>query len=171
MVLKSKISIRQKISDADKSVEKCYICQQTPTLYSIFCEYCGPPKGPDFLPESQLTVFQTFLQLLLVFSLFAGYGIYKLNIPGPGNNPTVVKNTVLPQPMDLGLDSDFKIIHFINVSMANVRTKGIAGSPILMVLKQNEKVDILEEGKFWTKISFNGKIGYIGTKLLGSRVE
>ncbi|WP_242961505.1 SH3 domain-containing protein [Peptostreptococcus faecalis] len=54
----------------------------------------------------------------------------------------------------------------VNNSVLNFRKAASTSSGIISVLKQGDKVKILEEGVSWTKIEFNGNTGYVSTKFL-----
>ena len=48
----------------------------------------------------------------------------------------------------------------------NLRSGQSGASDILAVGKNGEWVEVIKEGKTWSKVRFNGKTGYMGTKFL-----
>ncbi len=150
---------------------RCSICNNKLPSNAFFCKYCDPPLAPDPVPDSVLGFRQTLLQILLVIILFVGVIISKLDITLDlilPNQPSDEDGTPLKE---LSVDPDFKVIHFVNVKRANVRLKPSLTGKILMILKKNEEVIILESRDKWTQIKAYGKIGWIGSRLLDSKVQ
>lgn len=48
----------------------------------------------------------------------------------------------------------------------NFRKEANTKSTVIQVLKKGDKVTVIEEGSAWTKVSFNGKTGYLSTRFL-----
>jgi hypothetical protein len=55
---------------------------------------------------------------------------------------------------------------FINVSAANMRSGPSTSHNIISVIRKNEPFQIIENGKYWSKVSFNDKVGYLSNKLI-----
>ncbi len=50
----------------------------------------------------------------------------------------------------------------------NLRSKPSESGEILATGNNNELVEILEQGKVWSKVRFKGKVGYMGAKFLAN---
>ena len=51
----------------------------------------------------------------------------------------------------------------------NLRQEANTKSSVLQVVKKGESVNLIEEGSDWSKVSYNGKIGYISTRFLTNK--
>ncbi len=55
---------------------------------------------------------------------------------------------------------------YVNVDGLNFRESPTTKSKILSVLDKGEKIEFLEDCKGWTKVSYKGQIGYLGSSYL-----
>ncbi len=55
---------------------------------------------------------------------------------------------------------------YIKGEQVNFREKAKNDSEVIQTLKQNTKVEIIEKGEEWSKVKYNGKEGYVATRLL-----
>ena len=61
---------------------------------------------------------------------------------------------------------------YIKLEQVNFRKEANTDSETMLTLKQNTKVEVLETSGDWTKVRYNGKEGYIATRLLSdTKVE
>ena len=150
---------------------QCSICHNELPKDGLFCQYCDPPLGPEPMPESVIGFAQTFLQILIVIVIFSAIFIYKTDIPlqriwqGELSEDAATKIEERPN------DPDFKVVHFVNVEMANVRETPSPKGRIVLVLNMNNEVDLIESQEEWSKVVVQGKTGWIGSHLLGSKVS
>lgn len=57
-------------------------------------------------------------------------------------------------------------VMYVDHDALNLRTSPSTNSKILGVLKRGDKVTVIQESVGWSKVNFNGKVGYVSQKLL-----
>lgn len=57
-------------------------------------------------------------------------------------------------------------VMYVDHDALNLRASASTNSKILCVLKRGDKVNVIQESVGWSKIDFNGKVGYVSTKFL-----
>tara|TARA_B100000686_G_scaffold342062_1_gene420513 strand:- start:477 stop:968 length:492 start_codon:yes stop_codon:yes gene_type:complete len=162
------INAPHKVSEDEKEV--CNICHCSLPIGSVFCSYCDPPEKPVAILESRLSFSQTFLRIGFLLVLFAVFVFFKtdalLNEVMKEKSLLDGSTTSAEKPED----NSFKVIHFINSKMANIRARPVSGK-IIMVLKRGERVLVEDRERQWSRIVAHGKTGWISDKLLDSIVE
>lgn len=61
-------------------------------------------------------------------------------------------------------NSDFKKV--VNITALNMRSGPSSSYRVIKVLKLNDEVEVLSESKGWSKIKYDGRLGYVATKYL-----
>jgi uncharacterized protein YgiM (DUF1202 family) len=72
---------------------------------------------------------------------------------------------------DIPKDDDYQLVHYVNVSFANIREKPSKQSKIVGGAGKGEHLVILEKREHWTQIDMGGKKGWIATRLLSTSIE
>ena len=68
-------------------------------------------------------------------------------------------------------DEDYQLIHYVNVSFANIREQPSKKSKIIGGAGKGERLVILEKGEHWSQVDMGGKKGWIATRLLSTSIE
>lgn len=117
---------------------------------------------------------QTLFRILLIVLLFGALAVFKLDLnpeawfKDPSSTPAGLKSRVhkgTPQ------DVDFKTIHRVKITRAKVRKDPSAKAPVLLVLKKDTRVNILEGNEDWWKITVKGKTGWVSKTDLDSEIR
>ena len=87
--------------------------------------------------------------------------IWKIKPPSEGITPIEERPS----------DPDLEVTHLVNVNMANVREMPTLKGRIVVVLSKNEEVTIIERRQKWSQITAHGQTGWIGNRLLDSKVQ
>ncbi|MFQ5674100.1 MAG: SH3 domain-containing protein [Nitrospinales bacterium] len=156
---------------AAETADHCSACGW-PLRGALYCRRCGPPRPPprDYEEES-LANGKTFTRIALMVLLFVGVAMLKLDVKidlfgtEPNGKPAAVPESEKPR------DEDFKVVHLVNVSLANVRKRPSPRGRIVMVLEKDTRVQVLEEKGKWLRISAHDKTGWIYGELVTARVE
>lgn len=149
----------------------CVSCNQPLPPGAAFCEYCGPPILPENIPEAGMSFGDAFKKIALLTLIFAGIVVYKTGwdyrtlFDTPGQAATEEQAREIPK------DDDYQLIHFVNVSFANIREKPSGQSKIIAGAGKGERLIVLEKGQQWTQVDLGGETGWIATRLLSSSIE
>lgn len=153
------------------SPDNCNACGSPLNPNALYCEWCGPPESFEDDSGNDLSGGQTFLRIAVVALLFVAAAVYKLDIEVDLLGWKTPRQTghipAAEQPKDTG----FRMVHIVNAPLANVRKAASRKSPIVMVLVQGTRVDILEKKKRWSRISAEDTTGWIANGLLTAKVE
>ena len=106
--------------------------------------------------------------LTLVFALLVAYKVewdYRAFFGNALQTSQEEKAQEVPQ------DEDYQLVHYVNVSFANIREKPDNKAKIIAGASMGERLIILEEGKHWTQVDMGGKKGWIATRLLATSIE
>lgn len=150
----------------------CTSCNQPLRPGAAFCERCGPPVLPEENPKTGMTFWQAFKKIGLLTLVFAVLVAYKVE----WDYRTFFSNS-LPTSLEektqevLEDDDDYQLVHYVNVSFANIREKPSGNSKIVAGATMGEHLVILEKGEHWTQVDLGGKKGWIATRLLGTSIE
>ena len=154
---------------SEDSTDDCMACGR-PMRGSHFCKNCGRPELPPDEQVYRLSALRTFAIIILMVLSFTIITITKLDIDinlfekEPREEPVV---TIDKRPKE----KDFKLINVVNVPMANVRQRPSSESIIVMVLKKDTHVEVLEKKKKWSHILVKDNSGWISNQLLTGQVE
>ena len=150
----------------------CISCDKPLPPRAAFCEHCGPPVLPGEVPESRTSLWLALIKIALMTLVFAGIIAYKA---GWDYQEFFDKALVVPAsepvqevPED---DEDYHLIHYVNVSFANIREKPDKKSKIIGGAGKGERLVILEKGDQWSQVDMGGKKGWVATRLLSSSIE
>ena len=150
----------------------CVSCDKPLQPGAAFCEHCGPPVLPEETPESGTPFWQAMIKILVLTLVFAVIVAYKAewNYEDFFNNvieaPTAEQNQEVPED-----DEDYHLIHYVNVSFANIREQPSKKSKIIGGAGKGERLIILEKGEQWSQVDMGGKKGWVATRLLSSSIE
>lgn len=152
----------------------CPECHDPIPAGAYFCPQCDPPVPPDDDPEKGITPNQAFKRIAVIVSLFLLIAIFKLDISlesitqtfFPGENGAATTDGV-PEAGD----TDFKVIHFVKVDRANIRSQPNTKSAILLSVTQRQEVNVLERKEKWSKVEVDGTTGWVANRLLASEVR
>ena len=81
---------------------------------------------------------------------------------------TPVTEQVQEVPED---DEDYHLIHYVNVSFANIREEPNGKAKIIGGAGKGERLIIVEKGEHWSQVDMGGKKGWVATRLLSSSIE
>lgn len=149
----------------------CISCNKSLPRGAAFCEHCGPPIRPVEIPESGMTFWQAMKKISLLTLLFAVLVAYKADWDYKAFFDNAVETPVEEKAQDIPKDEDYQLIHYVNVSFANIREKPSKQSKIVGGAGKGEHLVILEKGEYWTQIDMGGKKGWIATRLLSTSIE
>ena len=151
--------------------ERCSICYRILPSNEFFCSYCDSPEEPEVVPDSNLSLGQTFLRIVFLVILFIGFVLYKMDLSlDEITQEKPLSDGSIPAE-EQSKDESFKMIHFVKVGMANVRDEPSFKGKIIIVLHSGEEVDIQERQAHWSKITAHEKSGWVSNKLLDSKIQ
>jgi hypothetical protein len=130
--------------EPSKEIRHCPDCREPMVPGAVFCGFCGPPSPAEENPEKGLTLFQTLLRISLILALFCA---------------------IKPK------DADFKVVHTVKASRANVRSKPNTGSEVVAKLERGVEVKVIKNGDMWSQVEIDGKTGYVASSLLHSEIR
>jgi hypothetical protein len=178
MVLKNFNSDMRKIAASRSSGNFCSACRGSLEPEDLFCPRCGPPLPPDDDIETGITFFQALLRIFALALIFGLIMFFKLDIKF---------NDVTSQMPDLttkgasgksesdpksSSDKNFELVYAVNVPLANVRDKpSTENSQVIFKVPGGVHVNVLREKDQWAEIQFEGKTGWVLSKLLVRRVK
>ncbi len=149
----------------------CISCNKPLPRGAAFCAHCGPPVLPEEVPESGMTFWQTMKKISLLTLVFAALVAYKVDWDYQSFFGGITETLVEEKAQDIPEDEDYQLIHYVNVSFANIRDKPSKQSKIIGGAGKGEHLIILERGENWTQVDMGGKKGWIATRLLSSSIE
>ncbi len=118
-----------------------------------------------------MSFWDAFRKIALLTLIFVGIVAYKTGwdyrtlFDTAGQAATEEPTREIPQ------DDDYQLIHFVNVSFANIREEPNGQSKIMAGAGKGERLIVLEKGKQWTQVDLGGEKGWIATRLLSSSIE
>ena len=149
----------------------CVSCNQPLPPGAAFCERCGPPILPENIPESGMSLWEAFRKIALLTLIFVGIVAYKTGWDYRTLFDTTGQAATEEQAQEIPKDDDYQLIHFVNVSFANIREEPNSQSKIIAGAGKGEHLIVLEKGKQWTQVDLGGEKGWIATRLLSSSIE
>ena len=153
----------------DKAADNCSACGY-PLGEAQFCKRCGPPQLPPEEDEYRMSSGKALASIILMVASFIAIAITKLDIElnlfasQPEVEPVVAAEKRPP-------GKSFEVINVVNVPMANVRKTPSPDSIIIMVLKKDEQIRILEIKGRWSHIAAHDKTGWIFHELVTAQAE
>ncbi len=150
----------------------CISCNKPLPPGAAFCEHCGPPILPGDIPESGMNFWQTMKKISLLTLVFAALVAYKAEWDYQAFFDGVIETPVEEKAQDdIPEDEDYQLIHYVNVSFANIREQPSNQAKIIGGAGKGERLIILEKREHWTQVDLGGKKGWIATRLLSSSIE
>lgn len=150
----------------------CVSCDKPLPSGAAFCEHCGPPILPDETPESGTPLWQAMIKIVLLTLVFAVIVAYKAEWNYQDFFDKVIETPAAKQAQEVPEDDeDYELIHYVNVSFANIREKPDRKSKIIGGAGKGERLIILEKGEHWSQVDMGGKKGWVATRLLSSSIE
>jgi len=150
----------------------CISCNKSLPPNAAFCEHCGPPILPEEIPESKVTFRQAMFKIALLTLVFAVIVAYKSEWDYRDFfDKALVAPVVEPAQEIPEDDEDYQLIHYVNVSFANIREQPSKKSKIIGGAGKGERLVIVEKGEQWSQVDMGGKKGWIATRLLSSSIE
>jgi hypothetical protein len=149
----------------------CISCDKPLPAGAAFCEHCGPPILPDEIPESRTSFWQAMVKITLLTLVFAVIVAYKAEWDYQGFFEKAMETPVTEPAQEVPEDEDYQLIHYVNVSFANIREQPSKKSKIIGGAGKGERLVILEKGEHWSQVDMGGKKGWVATRLLSSSIE
>jgi hypothetical protein len=149
----------------------CISCNKPLPEGAAFCEHCGPPIRPEDTPESAMSFWQAMKKISLLTLLFAVLVAYKADWDYKAFFGDVMEAPVEEKAQDIPEDEDYQLIHYVNVSFANIREQPSKQAKIIGGAGKGEHLVILEKREHWTQVDMGGKKGWVATRLLSSSIE
>ena len=149
----------------------CISCNKSLRPGAVFCEHCGPPVLPEDIPESGMTFGQALKKIGLLTLVFALLVAYKVEWDYKSFFGNALQTSQEEKAQEVPQDEDYQLVHYVNVSFANIREKPDNKAKIIAGASMGERLIILEEGKHWTQVDMGGKKGWIATRLLAASIE
>lgn len=149
----------------------CVSCNQPLAPGAVFCEHCGPPVLPGDLPESGMSLGQALKKIVLLTLVFVGIVAYKMEWDYQAFFNDVASGAVEEKAQEIPQDEDYELIHYVNVSFANIREQPSGKSKIIAGAGQGERMIVVEKGDQWTQVDLGGQKGWIATRLLSTSIE
>ena len=149
----------------------CISCNKSLPPGAAFCEHCGPPIRPEDTPESGTTFWQAMKKISFLTLVFAVLVVYKTDWDYKVFFGSVMETPVEEKTQDIPKDEDYQLIHYVNVSFANIREEPSKTAKIIGGAGKGEHLVILEKRDDWTQVDMGGKKGWVATRLLSTSVE
>ena len=149
----------------------CVSCNQPLPPGAAFCEHCGPPILPENIPEPGMSFWAALKKIALLTLVFVGIVAYKTGWDYKAFFKDAVTATAEEPAQEIPKDDDYQLVHYVNVSFANIREKPSGQSKIIAGAGQGERLIVLEKGDQWTQVDLGGEKGWIATRLLSSSIE
>ena len=100
----------------------CISCDKPLPPRAAFCEHCGPPILPEETPESKTGFWLAMVKISLMTLVFAVIVAYKAEWDYKSFFENVIEAPVPEQAQEVPEDDeDYHLIHYVNVSFANIR--------------------------------------------------
>lgn len=151
--------------------DHCVSCNQPLPPGAVFCEHCGPPILPDAIHESGMSIGETFKKIALLTLVFAAIVAYKTEWDYRTLFDNTGPATTEEQAQEIPQDKDYELIHYVNVSFANIREEPSGQAKIIGGAGKGEHLIVLEKGEHWTQVDLGGQKGWIATHLLSTAIE
>ena len=150
----------------------CISCDKPLPPRAAFCEHCGPPVLPAEIPESKTSIWQAMIKIGLMTLVFAVIVAYKAEWNYKSFFENVIEAPVPEQAQEVPEDDeDYHLIHYVNVSFANIREEPNSKAKIIGGAGKGERLVIVEKGDHWSQVEMGGKKGWVATRLLSSSIE
>lgn len=149
----------------------CISCKKPLPSGAVFCEHCGPPIPSEEISESGMTFWQAMKKISLLTLVFAMLVAYKVNWDYKAFFDSIMEASVEEKAQDTPRDDDYQLIHYINVSLANIREQPSMQAKIIGGAGKGERLIILEKRDGWTQVDMGGKKGWVATRLLSTTIE
>ncbi|MDH3256825.1 MAG: SH3 domain-containing protein [Nitrospinota bacterium] len=149
----------------------CISCNKPLPPNAAFCEHCGPPIPPEDISESGTSFWQAMRKISLLTLVFAVLVAYKMDWDYQAFFGSLVETPMEEKAQDIPQDEDYHLVHYVNVSFANIREQPSKESKIIGGAGKGERLIILEQGEHWTQVDLGGKKGWVATRLLSSSIE
>ena len=149
----------------------CISCNKPLPEGAAFCEHCGPPIRPEDTLESAMSFWQAMKKISLLTLLFAVLVAYKADWDYKAFFGDVMETPVEEKAQDIPKDDDYQLIHYVNVSFANIREEPSKKAKIVGGAGKGEHLVVLEKREDWTQIDMGGKKGWVATRLLSTSIE
>jgi len=149
----------------------CISCDKPLPEGAAFCEHCGPPILPEEIPESRTSFWQAMVKITLLTLVFAVIVAYKAEWDYQAFFEDTIETPAANQEQAVPEDEDYQLIHYVNVSFANIREQPSKKSKIIGGAGKGERLVILEKGEHWSQVDMGGKKGWVATRLLSSSIE
>jgi hypothetical protein len=150
----------------------CISCDKPLQTGAAFCEHCGPPILPEENPAPGMSTWRAAFNISVLILLFAVIVAYKAEwdyqafFEDAIETPAAKQEQVVPED-----DEDYQLIHYVNVSFANIREKPSKNSKIIGGAGKGERLVIIEKEEHWSQVDMGGKKGWVATRLLSSSIE
>lgn len=151
--------------------DHCISCNQPLSPGAPFCEHCGPPIQPEDIPESRTNFWQAMVKITVLTLVFAVIVAYKAEWNYRDFFGSVIETPQEEGAQNIPEDEDYQLIHYVNVSFANIREQPTKKSKIIGGAGKGERLIILEKGEHWSQVDMGGKKGWVATRLLSSTIE
>jgi len=152
-------------------VDYCSVCRSPLSQGTIFCPNCGPPRFSKFDTETGLSLGKTAIRIGLLVLLFSAVVVTKMDIPWtewfsakPGEIMVIPEKAVAD-------DKDYELVHYINVSNANMRINPNKNGKVVLVVNKGDQIRVLEKGEYWSRVKVKDKTGWMATRLLTGTIE
>ena len=150
----------------------CVSCDKPLAPGAAFCEHCGPPVLPEETPESGVPFWQAMVKIVLLTLVFAVIVAYKAEWDYQDFFDKVIETPAATQTQEVPEDDeDYQLIHYVNVSFANIREQPDKKSKIIGGAGKGERLIILEKVEHWSQVDMGGKKGWVATRLLSTSIE
>ncbi len=149
----------------------CISCNKPLPSGAVFCEYCGPPIRPEDTSRSGTTFWQAMTKISLLTLVFAVLVAYKVGWDYEVFLSSVIEAPVEEKAQEIPKDEDYQLIHYVNVSFANIREEPSKKAKIIGGAGKGEHLVILEKKDDWTQVDMGGKKGWVATRLLSTSIE
>ncbi|NIQ02708.1 MAG: SH3 domain-containing protein [Nitrospinaceae bacterium] len=150
----------------------CMSCRQPLQQGAIFCENCGPPVLPADEPENGMPLRKAIKQIAFLTLMFAIIVAVKTNWDYAEFFARMKQSVAGEKTQEIPQDKDYQLVHYVNVSFANIRAEPSGKSKIITSVGKNEKLVVVGvKGEHWTQVDLNGTKGYIATRLLSPVIE
>ena len=151
--------------------DHCISCNQPLPPGAAFCEHCGPPIQPEDISESGTKLWQAMVKIAMLTLVFAILVAYKTDWNFRDFFDNSIETPQEEKAQDIPEDEDYQLIHYVNVSFANIREQPTKKSKIIGGAGKGERLIILEKGEQWSQVDLGGKKGWVTTRLLSSSIE
>ena len=118
-----------------------------------------------------MTFWQAMVKIVMLTLVFAVIVAYKAEWDYQDFFDKAIDVPVSEPAQVIPEDEDYQLIHYVNVSFANIREQPSKKSKIVGGAGKGERLIILEKGERWSQVDMGGKKGWIATRLLSTSIE